>query len=38
MGAVNEIVTGLAERDQISGSIPAGLSGFDVMDVEHPIL
>jgi hypothetical protein len=33
MGAVNEVVTGLAERDQISGSIPTSLSGFDVMDV-----
>jgi hypothetical protein len=33
MGAVNEVVTGLAERDRIIGSIPAGLSGLDVMDV-----
>ena len=38
MGAVDEVVTGLAERDQIVRSIPAGLSGLDVMDVEHPIL
>ena len=33
MGAVNEIVTGFAERDQIIRAVPAGLSGLDVMDV-----
>ena len=37
MGAVNEIVTGFAERDQIIRAIPAGLSGLDVMDVEDRV-
>src|SRR5690348_1484112 len=37
MSAMNEIVTGLAERDQIIRAIPAGLSGLDVMDVEDSV-
>jgi hypothetical protein len=33
VSAMNKIVTGLAERDQIIWAIPACFAGFDVVDV-----